>query len=105
MSEVDIDTRVTDDRTVIDVSGTRDLAVVVRSETGERVFLPPETFDEPVETSPYRSPYQSSYARGDETDSPYREAPESTRGVIETADGFRIFYDESAIEIDVYRDA
>ncbi|GAB7091515.1 hypothetical protein JCM18237_17860 [Halorubrum luteum] len=104
MSEVDIDTRVTDDRTVIDVSGTRDIAVVVRSESGERVFLPPESFDEPVEPSPYRSPYQSSYARSEATDSPYRETPESTRGVIETADGFRILHDESATEIDVYRD-
>ena len=105
MSEVDIDTHVTNDRTVIDVNGTRDIAVVVRSESGERVFLPPESFDEPVEASPYSSPYQSSYARSDETESPYREAPENTRGVIETADGFRILYDESVTEIDVYRDA
>lgn len=103
MTEIDIDTRLTDGRTVIDVTGTRDLAIVVRSPAGERVYLPPEGFDEPVEPTPYRSPYQSSYARSDDTESPYRETPESTRGVIETGDGFRVLHDEPATEIDVYR--
>ncbi len=105
MTEVDIDTHVGDERTVIDVVGTRDVAVVVRSASGERIYLPPEGFEEPVEASPYRSPYQSSYARSDEEESPYREAPESTRGVITTADGFRIHHAESPTEIDVYREA
>lgn len=102
MSEVDIDTRIAGGRTVIDVSGTRDVAVVVRSDAGERIYLPPEGFDE----QPEPSPYQSSYARGDtDEESPYREATESTRGVIETAEGFRIHHEEPAGEIDVYRDA
>ncbi|WP_418282189.1 DUF7510 family protein [Halorubrum sp. DTA98] len=104
MSAVDIDTHVTDDRTVIDVNGTRDVAIVARSAAGERVFLPPEGFDEDLEPSTYRSPYQSAYSRSDDTESPYREAPESTRGVIETAEGFRVLYDEPVTEIDVYRE-
>jgi len=62
MSETDVavDTRITDDRTVIDVTGSRDVAVVVRSADGERVYLPPQGFDEPVSESPYTSPYRGS---------------------------------------------
>ncbi len=105
MADIDIDTRVTGDRTVIDVTGTRDLAIVLRSkESGERIYLPPEGFEDPVEASPYRSPYQSSYGRGDTEESPYGEAAESTRGVITTADGYRILHEGSVTEIDVYRD-
>ena len=100
MTDVDIDTRIAENRTVIDVTGTRDLAVVVRSESGERIYLPPEGFDE----EPEPSPYQSSYARGDSEESPYREAPDSTRGVVTTAGGFRIRHEEPATEIDLYRD-
>ncbi|SNR55029.1 DUF7510 family protein [Halorubrum vacuolatum] len=104
-TDIDIDTRITGDRTVIDVAGTRDLAVIVRSaDAGERIYLPPEGFEEPIDPSPYRSPYQSAYARSDGEDTPYGEAADSTRGVITTADGFRILHNGSATEIDIYRD-
>jgi len=106
MDEVSIDTRVVADRTTIEVQGTRDVAVVVRSADGERIYLPPEDFDEPVEDSPYASPYTSPYqgatAREDDG-TPYRGAVESTRGVMETAAGFRVRHPEPATEIDVYR--
>ncbi len=102
MDDIDIDTRVTGERTVIDVSGTRDLAVVVRSESGERIYLPPERFDEPVSSSPYTSPYQGSGIDGEE--SPYGTDTGSTRGMVDTADGFRITHPEPATEFDVYRD-
>ncbi|OYR56311.1 DUF7510 family protein [Halorubrum halodurans] len=106
-SEVGIDTRVTAERTVIDVTGTRDVAVVVRSAGGERIYLPPESFDDPVSESsygsPYTSPYQDARAREDDDGTPYRGAVESTRGVIETADGFRIRHPEPVTEFDVYR--
>lgn len=101
MDEIDIDTRVTEDRTVIDVSGTRDLAVVVRSESGERIYLPPEQFDEPVSSSPYTSSYQGSGVDGEE--SPYGGESGSTRGMIDTVDGFRVTHPEPATEFDVYR--
>ncbi|MFD1569830.1 DUF7510 family protein [Halorubrum laminariae] len=102
MDEVDIDTRVTDGRTVIDVAGTRDVAVVVRSTGGERIYLPPEGFDEPVSESPYTSPYQGgSGIEGEE--SPYGGTSGSTRGVVETADGFRITHPEPVTEFDVFR--
>ena len=104
--DVDIDTRVTANRTTIEVEGTRDLAVVVRSAGGERIYLPPESFDEPVADSPYASPYTSPYQSAearDEDGTPYRGAVESTRGVAETATGFVIRHPEPVTEIDVYR--
>lgn len=39
---------------------------------------------------------------GDE--SPYGGGGETTRGVIETADGFRVTHPEPVTEFDVYRD-
>ena len=101
MDEVNIDTRVTGERTVIDVAGTRDVAVVVRSESGERIYLPPSDFDEPVSASPYTSPYQGSGGGGEE--SPYRGGSGSTRGIVETAEGFRVTHPEPVTEFDVYR--
>ena len=101
MDEIDIDARVTDDRTVIDVAGTRDVAVVVRSDGGERIYLPPEGFDDPVGGSPYTSPYQGAGAGGEE--SPYGGESGSTRGVIDTTEGFRITHPEPATEFDVFR--
>ncbi|KDS90934.1 hypothetical protein FK85_08170 [Halorubrum saccharovorum] len=100
--EINIDTRVTGERTVIDVTGTRDVAVVVRSASGERIYLPPESFDEPVSDSPYSSPYQGGSGIDGE-ESPYGGGSGSTRGVTETADGFRITHPETATEFDVYR--
>ncbi|GAB7010393.1 DUF7510 family protein [Halorubrum trueperi] len=102
MNEIDIDARVTPERTVIDVSGTRDVAIVVRSERGERIYLPPTGFDESV-ASPYASPYRGSTGVDGE-DSPYGGGgSDSTRGVVATADGFRISHPEAATEFDVFR--
>jgi len=101
MDEVNIDARVTEERTVVDIAGTRDVAVVVRSESGERIYLPPSDFDEPVSGSPYTSPYQGSGGGGEE--SPYRGGSGSTRGIVETAEGFRVTHPEPVTEFDVYR--
>lgn len=102
-TEIEVDARITEGRTRIDVTGTRDVAVVVRSASGERIYLPPEGFDEPPESSPYTSPYQGAGAGGEE--SPYGGGSGSTRGVIETADGFKITHPEPVTEFDVYRGA
>jgi hypothetical protein len=102
MDEIDIDARLTGERTVINVTGTRDVAVVVRSESGERIYLPPESFDNPVSESPYSSPYQGG-SGVDGEESPYGGESGSTRGMIDTADGFRITHPETATEFDVYR--
>ncbi|SMP07348.1 DUF7510 family protein [Halobellus salinus] len=81
--------------TVIRMRGDRDTAVVVRSASGERIYLPPEGFDRAASgsggaspsagaDSPYGglrpdSPYQSvptdSPYRGVESESPYQSMP------------------------------
>ena len=70
--------------TVITMRGDRDTAVVVRSDAGERIYLPPEDFDRDApsgrdaDSAPADSPYDgvgtgsSSQAP---TDSPYQSAP------------------------------
>jgi hypothetical protein len=73
----DVDVTVTiDDRTVIDVTGQRDVAVVVRSDGGEQIYLPPEDFEEePARQTPYESPYRGA---GEEPNSPYDPADPSS---------------------------
>jgi len=68
--------------TVIAMRGDRDTAVVVRSASGERIYLPPEDFDREAPASSSSapdatdSPYQSTSAdspyQGVPTDSPYQ---------------------------------
>lgn len=77
--------------TAITMRGDRDTAVIVRSASGERIYLPPEDFDRETAAersadtdaldSPYRgistdSPYQSTGSPGQPTptDSPYQRA-------------------------------
>lgn len=64
-----------DGETVVAMHGDRDTAVIVRSASGERIYLPPEDFDRPApaggasEPADPDSPYQSA-----STDSPYQSA-------------------------------
>ncbi len=93
--EMEID----DSRTRIDVSGDRDTAVVVRSASGEKIYLPPEDFDRPPEeTGAYDSPYDS--GSGAE-DSPYRTsaAGASVTGLEPTATGYVIVHPEPATDV------
>lgn len=101
--EVTID----DDQTVIDVVGSRDAAVVVRSASGERIYLPPPNFDDPP-TGDRRSPYESPY-RGADDATPYASPYSSpggesrTPGLSPTADGFRVVHPEAATDVRVLR--
>ena len=60
-----------DGETVITMRGDRDTAVIVRSASGERIYLPPEDFDRAASVDSVAdatdSPYQSA-----SSDSPYR---------------------------------
>jgi len=98
---VSLDFTVEDGRTLIEVSGTQEAAVVVRSASGERVYLPPE-----------RSPDDGSdpYRPGDGDDSPYDPVPDDTpysstrttqieEGLSKTATGFRILHPEPVTDI------
>jgi hypothetical protein len=117
-----VEMEVADGRTVITVSGQRDAAAVVRSASGERVYLPPEDFDEEPDPdarlqSPYRgaadsrddNPYQPAregpYQSSRQSDSPYDGAPDPTptEGVESTPEGFRIVHPEPATDVRVLR--
>jgi len=105
--EAQFDVSVRADRTVIDVVGSRDAAVVVRSASGERIYLPPPNFDDPP-TGDRRTPYESPYA-GAGSATPYASAYGSpgsesrTPGLQPTADGFRIVHPEPATDVRLLR--
>lgn len=118
--EFDVSTRIDDGRTEIRVEGDRSVAVIVRSESGERIYLPPEGFDrDRAQDSPYQSsrparsdsPYQSPqrddspHQSPQRDDSPYQSARTSSRrrGLSLTADGFRILHPEPVTELTVFR--
>lgn len=100
---VEITTIVDEGTTEIEVTGSRDVAVVVRSASGERIYLPPEEFTQNLEASPYSGGVYAQASESDTEASPYREAAESTRGVVTTPQGFRIHHDAPITELDVYR--
>ena len=89
------------------VSGATEAAVVVRSASGERIYLPPERTESADEAdSPYRpagsgdSPYE-----GVPDDSPYGAARDhaASLGLTPTADGFRIVHPEPVTDFRLLR--
>jgi hypothetical protein len=107
--DVSFDVTVEDGTTLITMAGDRDAAVIVRSASGERIYLPPEDFDRPAgQDSPYQSvrradsPYQSVR----DSDSPYQSAPTSAmprEGMLSTPDGFRIRHPEPVTDVRLLR--
>jgi hypothetical protein len=126
-TDTNVETTVTADRTVVRYTGGDAAAVVLRSEGGERIYLPlvEENEDDGGEEratpyggeSPGQSPYGGSGATGAETSgggetpysggspgvSPYGgdEGPEP--GIHATADGFRVVHPEPATDVRVLR--
>ncbi|MFB6168403.1 MAG: hypothetical protein ABEJ43_06100 [Haloferacaceae archaeon] len=126
-TDANVETTVTADRTVVRYTGGDAAAVVVRSENGERIYLPlvdeDEDEDDEERATPYsgESPGQSPYSgagtaddgtSGDDTTpysggspgvSPYGgdEGPEP--GIHATADGFRVVHPEPARDVRVLR--
>lgn len=117
-----VDMTVADGETLVRVSGTRDVAVIVRSPSGEEVYLPPEEFDEepgdgPSHDSHYQSgsPDQSPYEGAAPDDSPYAAAEGNSGqgrhdaegidtgqrpvGVETTASGFHVYHPEPATDM------
>ncbi len=97
---VDFDMEVDDERTRIRVSGDRDTAVIVRSASGERIYLPPEDFDRPPENrkTAYDSPYESGSGS---RDSPYQTSTDasSVTGLEPTAAGYLIVHPEPVTDV------
>ena len=117
---------VEDGETVVTMRGDRDTAVVVESESGERIYLPPEDFDrgtrrqsdspyqsadgdspsQPAERdSPYQSSREDSPYQAARDDSPYQSARQSMprEGLVPTAEGYRIHHPEPATDVRLLR--
>ncbi|MFW5956226.1 MAG: DUF7510 family protein [Halorhabdus sp.] len=78
-----------DEQTIITIEGRRDVAVIVRDDEHERIYLPPEDFDEPRHESapfgatPYSpTPYQAAMSDAEQSElgaTPYSPGlPEET---------------------------
>jgi hypothetical protein len=116
---------VEDGATVITMRGDRDTAVIVRSSSGERIYLPPEDFEREAtlrddgsyqsarDASPYRGtqsgPYQAAESESPyqaaESESPYQAARQRLpeQGLVSTADGYRIRHPEPVTDVRVLR--
>jgi hypothetical protein len=109
--EFDCETHVEESRTRIRITGTQEAAVVVRSEGGERIYLPPEDFEKQTEASPYQSVQDDSPYQSVQDDSPYQSARDDSPyqslargpGVQKTANGFVISHPEPITEFHVFR--
>jgi hypothetical protein len=125
--DVEFTVEITDGETLIRMTGDRDTAVIVRSASGERIYLPPEDFQRPPETSdspyqsarsdsPYQSaaqsdsPYQSArsdspYQSAAQSDSPYQSARQQfpDEGLRSTRDGYAIRHPEPVTDVRVLR--
>jgi hypothetical protein len=96
---VSFDMEIGDGRTEITVTGDRDTAVIVRSESGETIYLPPEDFDRDAQHGgAYDSPYEP---RSGAQESPYSTHPDasSVTGMEPTASGYLIVHPEPITDI------
>lgn len=97
---IDFDMEIGNGRTEIRVTGDRDTAIVVRSESGETIYLPPEDFEREAETgqTAYDSPYEP---RSGAQESPYSTHPDasSVTGMEPTAGGYFIVHPEPITDI------
>jgi len=114
--QIEVTTSIADGRTVVEVSGDRDVALVVRSASGEGIYLPPgeDQRPPPGEDSPYRSaagagesPYSAESGAEGAYESPYEASndgtPEQRRGLEPTATGFRVVHPEPVTDLRVLR--
>lgn len=89
-------------RTEIRVSGDRDTCVVVQSQSGETIYLPPEDFDRPAGSGSNGSTYDSPYEAGSGSQkSPYTTGhnPDSVTGLEPTADGYVVVHPEPITDV------
>ncbi|WP_262177258.1 DUF7510 family protein [Haloarcula laminariae] len=98
LDSVGFDMDIGNGRTEIRVTGDRDTAVIVRSESGEKIYLPPEDFDREPDGSAYDSPYEP---RSGAQESPYSTHPDasSVTGMEPTAGGYFIVHPEPVTDV------
>jgi hypothetical protein len=110
--EVDFDVSMRDGRTEITLEGQQDAIVIVQSASGERIYLPPDGFEE-TPTTQGESPYEgvraeSSYQRAEQ--SPYESSQQSSYGagrnspgIHPTRTGYRIVHPEPVTDLRLLR--
>jgi len=101
---VTVEMEIDEGQTSIRVSGDPASAVVVRSASGEKIYLPPEDFDQEPggDGTAYESAYDSPYeSRAGAQDSPYRARPDASgvTGIEPTADGYLIVHPEPVEDV------
>lgn len=100
LESVGFDMEIGPERTEIRVTGDRDTAVIVRSNSGEKIYLPPEDFER--EAEPHGGAYESPYEpRSGAQESPYSTHPDasSVTGMEPTASGYFIVHPEPVTDI------
>ncbi|AFK19126.1 hypothetical protein E6P09_10105 [Haloferax mediterranei ATCC 33500] len=111
--EVSFSVTIEDSWTTIVMEGDKDTAVVVRSASGERIYLPPEDFATEQSSdsasqrsdSPYQTAYDSPYQSVQTDDSPYQSARGTMprEGMVPTRGGYRIRHPEPVTDVRLLR--
>lgn len=116
--KVELDVRT--DRSILTVEGQRDVAILVRSKSGERIYLPPEDAVAEQDRTRPTSPYSPGGESGDDEDgggeiatstrvertSPYQRGDQQTGGSGGRSGGLhglRIVHPEPVTEFRVLR--
>lgn len=98
---VEFDVEVREDRTLITITGQRDGAVIVRSEGGERIYLPPEHAlgGESRDDGVYQRANDDSVYQAATDDSVYQRADAGRGRRTSTPEGIRIVHPEPTTDV------
>lgn len=102
--EPGFETTIRNGKTIVTITGDRNVAVVVRSRSGERIYLPPEDVvgaDEDVIASPYQ-PGKPPEDRDESTETPYDHSGDRA-GRRRRPEGSRIVHPEPATDVRLLR--
>jgi len=112
-SEVGFEARIRNGRTILTITGKRDVAVIVQSRSGERIYLPPEDAVSGDDSDFSGGPYQPGLSGPDEddesdddssqTETPYDRTGELGMGRSDQISGSRIVHPEPATDVRLLR--
>lgn len=108
-TEPSFEATVKNGRTIVTITGDRNVAVVIRSRRGERIYLPPEDVvgdTGEVVVSPYQAsaPPDEDDEQDEETfETPYDHSGERATGRRRRPEGSRIVHPEPATDVRLLR--
>jgi hypothetical protein len=113
-SEVGFEAKIRNGRTILTITGERDVAVIVQSRSGERIYLPPEDVIGQEDSDFSGGPYQPGLGRTDDdvedseeeskqTATPYDRSGGLGMGKSGQIPGSRIVHPEPATEVRLLR--